>query len=291
MAVQQLLQLPPGLTNPAGKRVIVLFVVEKDGRTSHLRVTQSAGPALDSVVVAAVRQLPRFQPGQLADQPVRMRAGVNVVPGEAPPGFDLPPTAVDTAAEARTLRRGLAERRPAEAVADFLGRVLPVSFPAADKPISYAWHPRADGPQLFFSAPGNVGPGAEYERNLFVLDPIGPTQYAVQSFGINQGDITTLEALFFADANHDGQKDLLALTECSLRDGATKEYPLGGRRPHYQTTVIYYRGPEGAGRPRYEQQYREDLDELATAAAVRQALAAPPKRPAAPLRPAKPAKR
>ena len=218
-------------------------------------------------------------------QPLRATLTLRIQPGVAAAAAnratEAPAAAEADSTEARTLRQGLVERRPAEAVADFLGRVLPVSFAEADKPISYAWYPSAYGPQLFFSAPGNRGPMVEYERNLFVLDPVGPTAYAVQVFNVQQADYTTLEALFFADANHDGQKDLLALTQCDLRENVKiDDQQMTGRFPHYQTTVIYYRGLDAAGRPRYEQQYREDLDELATAAEVRAALAAPPRKKA-----------
>lgn len=280
-AVQRLLQLPPGTVVPDEQRVFVRFVVEKDGRVSHPHITQSAGAVLDTAVVQAVRRLPRFWPGQDVDAaPVRVALAVGVWPGGVPstavvypaPGPD------PEVLEAHTLRAGTATRHADETVADFLSRVLPASFAQADKPISYAWHPSAYGPQLFFSAPGHGEPMAEYQRWLFVLDPVGPTQYAVQTFHLEQGDITTLEALFFADANHDGQKDLLTLTECSLREGPSKDAPLGGRSPHYQTCAIYFRGVDKAGRPQYEQEPLEALDELATAAAVRQALAAPPRR-------------
>ena len=200
--------------------------------------------------------------------------------GLVPPGLvAAQASATADSTEARTLRHGLAERLPGESVTAFLGRVLPVSFTEADKPISYVWHPSDGGPQLFFSAPAHGPWPAELELYLFVFDPISPTQYAVQSFGISQADYTTLNALFFADANHDGKKDLLALTQCDLREYVKVDGQLmPGRFPHYQTTAIYYRGRDARGRPRYEQQYREDLDELSTAAEVRQALAAPPRR-------------
>ena len=101
------------------------------------------------------------------------------------------------------------------------------------------------------------------------------------------GDATSLAALFFADANQDGQKELLALSECSLREP-------GGRKTQCQTQVFQYMGLTSMGRP----QYREDptprsyLNGLDTVAAVRQALARhqPRQLPATPA-PTRPTKR
>jgi hypothetical protein len=89
-----------------------------------------------------------------------------------------------------------------------------------------------------------------------------------------------LQALFFADANHDGHKDLLALSSYSLREpvkiaGAWTH----GRTTHYHTDTWQYLAPDKAGRPKYEQPLSlPDLDELPTAAEVRGALAAPPRK-------------
>ncbi len=53
-------------------RVIVEFIVEKDGTPSHVRVLQSAHPLLDSAAVQAIRRT-TFTPGRQNDMLVRVR--------------------------------------------------------------------------------------------------------------------------------------------------------------------------------------------------------------------------
>lgn len=53
-------------------RLVLQFVVERDGRTSHIRVTQPLHPLLDSSAVAALEQT-RFVPGHWRGRPVRVR--------------------------------------------------------------------------------------------------------------------------------------------------------------------------------------------------------------------------
>jgi hypothetical protein len=70
------------------------------------------------------------------------------------------------------------------------------------------------------------------------------------------GDLTDLAALFFADANQDRRKDLLAPSQCDLReevrlsDGELHT----GRIAHYQTLIWQYVGPDKIGRPHYQQE-------------------------------------
>jgi hypothetical protein len=192
----------------------------------------------------------------------------------------------DPARDAQTRQQGVARRRLGEADSTFVRRVLPVAY-QGDKLLAYAWRPSAFGKQLFFSEKDEEG-----NVSLLVLDPYEENTYAVQVLPTtSQGDITTLEALFFADANHDGRKDLLALSSCSLKEQAKQEGEwLFFHHTHYLTDTWQYLGLDKAGRPQYAQgPARPDLSELTTAAAVRRALAAPPRRPAAPkaARPAK----
>lgn len=184
----------------------------------------------------------------------------------------------DSAREAQTRQQGVARRRPGEADSTFVRRVLPVAYQGYE--LAYAWRPSAFGKQLFFSEKDEEG-----NVSLLVLDPYEENTYAVRVLPLtSQGDITTLEALFFADANHDGRKDLLALSSCSLKEQTKQEGEwLFFHRTHYLTDTWQYLGPDKAGRPQYAQgPERPDLNELTTAAAVRRALAAPPRRPAAP---------
>jgi hypothetical protein len=179
--------------------------------------------------------------------------------------------------EAQTLKKGIAHRQQGESDTSFLRRVLPVSYLCAynNLVVSYAWRATPLGKQLFFSRTN--GGDNEYDLFLFVLDPFKTDTYAVQAFDMgNMGDLTTVAALFFADVDQDGQKELLALNECDLKETVKGD---NGERlfahvPHYQVHVFQNIGLDNNGHP----QYREDktprsyLDELPTAAAVRQAL-------------------
>ena len=164
--------------------------------------------------------------------------------------------------EAQTLARGVALRRPGEADSTFLRRVLPVSYPNSGHRVAYAWRPSAFGKQLLFVIQGDNGT----ETALFVLDPYQPATYAVQRLGvvINGGcDLaSSLGAIFFADMNHDGQKELLALGFCyALEPSEDKEDKDDNgqiRLGHVerQGTVVYrYAGSDGKGRPRYEKTF------------------------------------
>ncbi|WP_045689449.1 hypothetical protein [Hymenobacter sp. AT01-02] len=207
------------------------------------------------------------------------------IPGSS---FFLPAAFSQTAQqlEAQTIQQGIAHRQPGEADTTFLKRVLPVSFPASGDLVAYAWRPSAFGKQLFFV----LGSGDnEYGNDLFILDPIEANTYAVQILPLEpfMGDKTYLASLFFADVDEDGQKELLTLLECSLRE----EFKMDGqwrigRKTHYQTMIFKYAGLSSTGRPQYEEDTtpRPYLDELATAAEVRENLPkrkAPQRKPAA----------
>ncbi len=126
-----------------------------------------------------------------------------------------------------------------------------------------------------------------------MLDPYQPATYAVQVLPVGtMGDLTDLAALFFADANQDGRKDLLALAVCALSEVRESDdgEKLPGHWNHYRTDIWQYAGPDKAGRPQYhpDSTPRPYLDDLETAAAVRQALARHrPARPAPAVAPAK----
>lgn len=279
-AVQQRVVLPAG-TPVASSRVFVQFTVGKRGQVEEAAIIKGTSPAVDAAVLAAVRQLPTFVPGKQSSQLVRVAFTLAITP----PGLVvkwLPPTdgahEADERAEAQTMRRGLATRFPSEADTTFLRRALPASSPRSTDLLAATWRPGGFGKQLFFSVPGAEDNDNAYGSGLFVLDPFLGDTYAVQAFTIpSLGDATSLVSLFFADVNQDGQKELLALSECSLLEAA-------GRQAHYQTQVFQYMGLTSAGRP----QYREDptprpyLSNLSSAAAVRQALARHQPHPAPP---------
>lgn len=190
--------------------------------------------------------------------------------------------------EAQTLKLGLAQRQPGEADTTFLRRVLPVSFPQSNDLLAATWRPSAFSKQLFFSVLGTSDREHEYGTDLFMLDPFQADTYVVQVFTIpSQGDLTVLEAFFFTDVDQDGRKELLAISECSLRE-SFKDHGqvLYGRSPHYQTLIFQCTGLSNTGRPQYRDDPRDYsyLDELATVAAVRQALARHQRRSKVPQR-------
>lgn len=177
--------------------------------------------------------------------------------------------------EARTLRQGVARRQPAETVEAFVRRVLPVSCPTDDPSqiIQYAWRPSAFGKQLFLSA---YDPQEPYRLYVLMLDPYQPGTYAVERWdaALPISDQPSLQAIFFADANQDGRKELLVLVNSSSREPVTidgiSQY---GHFSHYHTRLFGYLPTINGQRPRYQElPDRPDLDDLRTAAEVREVL-------------------
>ncbi|RZK24689.1 MAG: hypothetical protein EOO63_17005 [Hymenobacter sp.] len=81
-AVQQLVLVPP--TAPAG-RVFVQFVVTKEGAVTKPQIVKGLRADVDSAVVAATRQLPRFIPGKQNGRVVAVRLTLLVpIAGQQP---------------------------------------------------------------------------------------------------------------------------------------------------------------------------------------------------------------
>lgn len=59
-------------------RVVVSFVVEKDGHISDVTVLRSVDPSLDKEAIRVVRNMPRWSPGKQGGEPVRVRYNVPV---------------------------------------------------------------------------------------------------------------------------------------------------------------------------------------------------------------------
>lgn len=178
--------------------------------------------------------------------------------------------------EAHTLRQGVARRLPTESAEAFLQRVLPASFRRTDAQpiIQYAWRPSPFGKQLFFSAPGSP---EFYRLYVFVLDPYQADTYAVERFEVPQlgAQVTSPAALFFADANHDGRKELLVLADSPSCEPIVVKGETGNNcTAHYFTSSYGYVPAAEGQRPHYKTyRRRPDLDDLETAAQVRQVLA------------------
>ena len=57
---------------PKGK-ILLVFVVDKNGRISDVEVTQSVHPLLDAEAVRVVENMPRWEPGIQYGKPVRVK--------------------------------------------------------------------------------------------------------------------------------------------------------------------------------------------------------------------------
>jgi len=58
-------------------KVYIHFIVEKDGRITHIHVVKGASPSLDAEAVRVIKEMPRWNPGYQKGKPVRV-------------GFNLP---------------------------------------------------------------------------------------------------------------------------------------------------------------------------------------------------------
>ncbi len=54
-------------------RVYVEFIVERDGSVSHVKVTRGIGGGCDQEAVRVVAQMPKWAPGKMSDNPVRVQ--------------------------------------------------------------------------------------------------------------------------------------------------------------------------------------------------------------------------
>jgi hypothetical protein len=266
--------LPDDEQIPPHSRLMVVLVVDKDGEVRGYRPVEHISPTVDGALTRGLGNLPPLAPGRHRGRPVRVALQLLI----EPTGADAPLRQSEAERlEAQTRQQGLAWRRPGETDARFLRRVLPLALAYTGRLVTYAWRPSVFGKQLFVATRGQGE--NEYGTDLLVLDPYRPNTYALRILVLESlGDLTNLEALFFADVDHDGRLELLILKECSLKEVAWTDkhgQSYSGRASHYATDVFRLAGTDRTGRPRYmlDTMPRPYLDELPTAAAVRKALA------------------
>lgn len=60
-------------------RVLVSFIVERDGSLSNVKVERSVDPALDKEAVRVVKAMPKWQPGKAKGSTVRVKFTVPIV--------------------------------------------------------------------------------------------------------------------------------------------------------------------------------------------------------------------
>ena len=73
------LQYPPvAAENGISGRVVVGFVVERDGSISHVQVLRGVDPSLDKEAVRVVKAMPKWNPGMQNGSPVRVKYNVPV---------------------------------------------------------------------------------------------------------------------------------------------------------------------------------------------------------------------
>jgi hypothetical protein len=287
-AIAQRVVLPAGSSELAS-RVFIRFIIEKNGVISSPEVIKGAGPIVDAAVLAAVRQLPTLNPGRQGGQSQRVITTLSII---------LPTVAGRTLAtqqrEEQAWQQRQTRRLPGETDSAFVRRVLPVSYAASRDLLAYAWRPSAFGKQLFFSTVGSNREG-NAKACLVVLDPYEPDTYAVQRLFLDLeadcDELPTLNAVFFADLDQDGNKELLALAACHSRLRAGTDADGVGQFadvPHYRTLVYHHSILTIDGYPYYpaDPTPRPYLNGLKTVAAVRQALAAHQRRePSRPVGP------
>ena len=63
---------PMAAENNVQGKVILQFVVEKDGKVGEVKVARSVDKDLDREAIRVVKTLPRFTPGRQNGQPVRV---------------------------------------------------------------------------------------------------------------------------------------------------------------------------------------------------------------------------
>ncbi len=68
----------PAECNDAQGRVIVTFIVEKDGSITNAKVTRSVDPAFDKEALRVINSMPKWIPGKQNGQNVRVRYTVPV---------------------------------------------------------------------------------------------------------------------------------------------------------------------------------------------------------------------
>ena len=73
------MQYPPvAAENGIQGRVVVGFVVERDGSISHVQVLRGVDPSLDKEAVRVVKAMPKWNPGMQNGSPVRVKYNVPV---------------------------------------------------------------------------------------------------------------------------------------------------------------------------------------------------------------------
>jgi|AGTN01.2.fsa_nt_gi TonB family C-terminal domain len=60
-------------------RVLMNFIIEKDGRINHIEIVDSINPLLDDEAIRAIRSMPKWKPGKRKGQPVRVRVTLPIV--------------------------------------------------------------------------------------------------------------------------------------------------------------------------------------------------------------------
>jgi protein TonB len=60
-------------------RVVVSFIINKDGTTSDIKVTKSATPVLDREALRVIRMMPKWKAGEDHGKPCRTMMAIPVV--------------------------------------------------------------------------------------------------------------------------------------------------------------------------------------------------------------------
>jgi periplasmic protein TonB len=59
-------------------RVIISYIIEKDGRLTHLKVERSLGKKFDAEALRVIGLSPKWHPGRINDYPVRVKITIPI---------------------------------------------------------------------------------------------------------------------------------------------------------------------------------------------------------------------
>jgi|GEM_PF-2916782 len=78
-SLQTIIQVPPNCLNDiSNAKLIIEFVVEKDGRLTHLKAVKGGCPALNKRIFEFLRNGPKWKPGSNAGKICRVRCTIPI---------------------------------------------------------------------------------------------------------------------------------------------------------------------------------------------------------------------
>ena len=66
------------LEQGVGNRVVISFIVERDGSLSNIELVKRVMPSLDEEAIRLVKQMPRWKPGKIKGVPVKVTRSIPI---------------------------------------------------------------------------------------------------------------------------------------------------------------------------------------------------------------------